>query len=628
MAYKSAGVTDRGMKRKRNEDSMLSLQEQGVFCVADGMGGGDDGEFASNTVIRCLSDAIKEANGIANLTLEAKATMADKAINQASEIVKTTVVSKEGSRENGSTVALLLLDGQKPGRAETLHAGDSRIYLFRDGMIKQIGRDHSFLEAIHANKRTVVSPMLRGMITRAVGLDHHVELEKHYVAVRPGDIFLLCSDGLNKMLLDGDIAVELAALARNDNDVETTCRNLVKKANLAGGSDNISVIVTAIDRNQSWELSNDPDEKIFGDTSTDSGTTDTELPGSNSTISIMGLVGEKKFKYLIILLSLFILLVLAYKISKRANVSRDISIEPPAVTTGEKDKRALLVKEMNVAERSGRWQSFSQVIQDTELSNLLNENPVLCDKFSKWTNIWGCADQSERTSPGSMEQDYKTYHMAIWKQARESDLPEYRSINVKFAGDAAERANMYCRLLFEEQEYLLSEFRKRTARHIDFLKAVGIETNNAFNRISALIGEENRQNAGNTAEVMKQYKNNIEAVNRWCSVSSSEPLRRKDIPDIPFESLKEIESSRKQINNILILFIKDIPGKCKELQSKLPDLSVKIGQISVLAQQMTSGTAGQTDAEINILPEDLKRLLEEIGSAVQAKDTMRETERK
>ncbi len=242
----SAESTDIGYRRKNNEDSMLSLPSSGVFCVADGMGGAQGGEIASKAVVDAIRKAFQESPE-ANfaLTAEAAATVFELALNEASRWIKERADGL-GISGTGSTVVGIVFDRVMPSKGIALHAGDSRVYRLRDHQLVQLTKDHSVAAAAGLPNDSLLPPMFRGVITRAVGLEQNVILESTYFDVVAGDLFLLCSDGLDKMLSDRRI---LKILRRHQSDpLEQMVKNLVDEALREGGDDNVTAIVIRVSR--------------------------------------------------------------------------------------------------------------------------------------------------------------------------------------------------------------------------------------------------------------------------------------------------------------------------------------------------------------------------------------------
>ena len=166
--------------------------------MADGMGGGDDGEIASAAVVKSvdafLSDLPLVSGGAYAGGALAKGIVS--AVEDASGwIFRRT--QKKNLKSCGSTFVCIVFDASNPKSATVLHVGDSRLYRLRGKELKQITRDHSVAEMMGARDESQLNPMFRGMILRAVGVESSVEVEKTLMTVAEGDVMLLCSDGLS-----------------------------------------------------------------------------------------------------------------------------------------------------------------------------------------------------------------------------------------------------------------------------------------------------------------------------------------------------------------------------------------------------------------------------------------------
>ena len=244
-AYLScASLTDVGRRRKNNEDALLCLADSGVFCVADGMGGIQGGEVASQAVVDALRQIFSEApEAPYAVTAWASARLAERALNQASRWIKERA-GELGLTGTGSTAVALAFDRVTPAQAVVLNVGDSRAYRYRGDKLVQLSADHSVAAAAGLPDDKNLPVMFRGVITRAVGLEPTVAMEKTPVDVAAGDLFLLCSDGLTKMV--GDKA--LARLLKKNGGAapEALARLLIDEALAAGGEDNVSVVVVRV----------------------------------------------------------------------------------------------------------------------------------------------------------------------------------------------------------------------------------------------------------------------------------------------------------------------------------------------------------------------------------------------
>lgn len=241
--WDSADASDIGRHRKRNEDAVARLQAHGVFCIADGMGGENAGDVASQAVVRELKDAVLAlADEPVPMSVESMCQTLEQALSDAGEWIRKRA-EQQGQGVSGTTVVVLALDTLSPGRAMALHAGDSRLYRLRKRELTRLTRDHSILEESGLPKKKLPR-MFHGMVTRAIGISDDTKLERTEVEVREGDLFLLCSDGLTGLLSDRKIRRLLLKYAHAPLD--DTVASLVAGANEAGGHDNISVILVRV----------------------------------------------------------------------------------------------------------------------------------------------------------------------------------------------------------------------------------------------------------------------------------------------------------------------------------------------------------------------------------------------
>lgn len=228
----SAACSDTGRVRAINEDACLDEPQRGLWAVADGMGGHDVGDVASRLVIDACAQ-LADTMGIKQSIVEARATL--QTANQQ--------LREEASRRQvpriGTTVVMLLARDRFCG---FLWAGDSRVYLLRQGELRQLTRDHSQVEELrqsgYLTQEEARHHPARNIITRAIGATDHLDLDEDTIEVADGDVFLLCSDGLSNELSDEEIARTLANV-----DCLHAPRELVDMALARGGRDNITAIV-------------------------------------------------------------------------------------------------------------------------------------------------------------------------------------------------------------------------------------------------------------------------------------------------------------------------------------------------------------------------------------------------
>ena len=241
--FETAEVSDIGRKRKNNEDACLRIDAHGVFLVADGMGGQSGGDIASETIVTTLQEVFSKTTAQDDDTLPKRIAVFRAATNRASKWIKDFADEKVVG-QMGSTIVALVVDPRDPRRAVGMHAGDSRLYRYRNSELKQITVDHSAVNAMAAKLGIPIEKVpakYQNELLRAVGLTESVELEKTPVDVSTGDIFMICSDGLCKMVPDSGIAKIIKDGLRTD--AQSIAQSLVNAANEAGGKDNCTVVI-------------------------------------------------------------------------------------------------------------------------------------------------------------------------------------------------------------------------------------------------------------------------------------------------------------------------------------------------------------------------------------------------
>jgi len=236
-----AGNTHVGRRRKKNEDSILLVPEAGLFVVADGMGGGSSGDVASARVVQDLEETSGQSDFPGSCLDKAKHIMG--VVNASSKWIKDRA-QRMNLSVSGSTVVMLVFDQDRPGRAVSLHAGDSRLYRLRGSELQRVTVDHSVEAAAGLDEDTVLPAMFRGIITRAVGVKDEVQLEVNVHSVKAGDTFLLCSDGLTNMVPDGKM--EMILNRYKEKSLDELADVLIDEANTAGGVDNISAVLMRV----------------------------------------------------------------------------------------------------------------------------------------------------------------------------------------------------------------------------------------------------------------------------------------------------------------------------------------------------------------------------------------------
>lgn len=230
-------LTHPGLVRENNEDSLLGLPADGVYAVADGMGGGEAGEVASRYVVHALRHLLKdsetESPGERKYRVLQGAKEANKAICQHA--------ADHHYASMGSTMVCFLLDPWKSDRAWVSHVGDSRAYCFREGELFRLTADHTVGAEL---KGGAENGALGHVLTRALGTASSHELEWSELALCPGDIFLLCSDGLYGMTNDEVLGDLLRA--EGTGDLPILADRLLQCALDGGGKDNITLILLRV----------------------------------------------------------------------------------------------------------------------------------------------------------------------------------------------------------------------------------------------------------------------------------------------------------------------------------------------------------------------------------------------
>ena len=249
MRVVSCGLTDVGLKREGNEDSLLCLDDLGLYAVADGMGGHAAGEVASQTATTVVRDAVRQALASApgedaGGAGERQVQILERSVLDANEAICR--LSQENQRYGGmgTTFSALLVRG---GKAAVAHVGDSRIYLLRNGTVRAVTNDHSWVnEQLQRNVITVEEARThrwRNVITRALGNRLDLDVDTEILDLQPGDVFLLCSDGLTGLVPDTMLAQALREMGERPED---TAHDLVEEAKEAGGDDNITLVILRI----------------------------------------------------------------------------------------------------------------------------------------------------------------------------------------------------------------------------------------------------------------------------------------------------------------------------------------------------------------------------------------------
>ena len=238
MIVEIAHLTDIGCVREENEDSVYIDPEGRTFIVADGMGGHNAGEVASQMACEIIGNQlaqIEEGHSVEN-PLE----WMERAVLQAHEAITETAHQNPDYHGMGTTVEVLWLDNRK---AYWGHVGDSRIYHIRNGDFKQITQDHSlineYIQKGVLNPEEAWNSPMRHVILQALGSVEDIEVETGSVDLKAGDLFLICSDGLTDVIKDKDLQELLFAT----QDLDVAVHNAIEQVKQLGAPDNISLIL-------------------------------------------------------------------------------------------------------------------------------------------------------------------------------------------------------------------------------------------------------------------------------------------------------------------------------------------------------------------------------------------------
>lgn len=232
--------TDVGKVRKKNEDSIFLSDEkvhilENLYIVADGMGGHNSGEVASNSAIKYFIDYLENNN----VPLDLEGIIMDGIFSLNKKIYDRSISEKE-NKGMGTTITLCTISDDK---AYFGHVGDSRAYLLKGSELTQITNDHTYVnemvtKGLMTKEQAEIDPS-RNLVTRAIGVDQTVLVDYIEKDIEKGDIILLCSDGLSGLVNDEAIK----AILLNCNNIDECADTLINNAIINGGSDNISVIL-------------------------------------------------------------------------------------------------------------------------------------------------------------------------------------------------------------------------------------------------------------------------------------------------------------------------------------------------------------------------------------------------
>jgi len=239
------GLSDVGRQRARNEDTFSIDPERGLYLVADGMGGHGNGDVASRLVVEAVERYFHTYGPDGRPTdVESATASLREAVGTAQGSLRSAMDEDTSLSGMGTTLVGLLAMEES---AVVVHVGDSRAYRWRDERLERLTRDHSWVDeqvaAGYLSEDQARSHPLKSVVTRALSGEGGVEVDARTISLRPGDRYLICTDGLTTMLADDDIGARLA----EGGSLEAICRDLVDQCNARGGLDNITIVLLAVE---------------------------------------------------------------------------------------------------------------------------------------------------------------------------------------------------------------------------------------------------------------------------------------------------------------------------------------------------------------------------------------------
>jgi protein phosphatase len=241
MKIRGAARTDPGRVRRENQDSFGLVTAVGLGFVADGMGGHAGGKRASEEAARVITESVVAGAASGTET----GLRLRQAIEEANQRVWTLPQTEPALHGLGTTVAAMLVDGEV---GHIAHVGDSRVYCIRDGTIEVLTRDHSYLNDLAARGVELPDPAMRSryesVLTRAIGVAPTVDVDVAIRTLRVGDTFLLCSDGVYRVLSSEQLA---EIVAKGGEDLDGTCATIIARTNDGGGPDNCTIVLLRVD---------------------------------------------------------------------------------------------------------------------------------------------------------------------------------------------------------------------------------------------------------------------------------------------------------------------------------------------------------------------------------------------
>lgn len=235
---KVAALSDRGLVRENNEDSYLVDLNRGLLVVCDGMGGHNGGEVASAIAVKTISQIFAESSE----ELPGRLVLA---LEKANSAILYSAQQDPALHGMGTTATLAAFEN---GIMFVAHIGDSCLYIVQDGRLRKVTRDHTLAQQLLMEGRLKPEDMRSNpynhILTRALGVEENVNIDSYQEKVHPGDLILLCSDGLSDKVSEGEIE---EVLQETSISLEQAAQGLLERALKYGGSDNITIILSRIE---------------------------------------------------------------------------------------------------------------------------------------------------------------------------------------------------------------------------------------------------------------------------------------------------------------------------------------------------------------------------------------------
>lgn len=244
-SFDAQSVSDVGLVRKNNEDSLIEAPDIGLYGVCDGLGGHAAGEVASAIAAVTLKERLRANSSSPDMALRSS-------IQAANDRILQEQISHPEHEGMGTTVSAVWMVPDQPGRVWIVHVGDSRIYRMRGRRLRQVTEDHSPVFRLHKKgaltKDQIQEHPQKNLLDKSLGILPAVEADVFQTDLAPGDRILVCTDGLSDALKDREIETIL-----NDSSIEQACRCLVEAAKRKGGHDNITLALLEILETGDWD---------------------------------------------------------------------------------------------------------------------------------------------------------------------------------------------------------------------------------------------------------------------------------------------------------------------------------------------------------------------------------------